>query len=48
MVFEQMTGHALQGDVAISYEPEGLKWTLTAPLRNVAAAKPDEGLKDVI
>ena len=48
MVFEQMTGHALQGAVDISYEPEGLKWTLTAPLRNVVASKPDEGLKNVI
>ena len=40
MVFEQMTGHALQGDVSIAYDPEGLKWTLKAPFRNVVATSP--------
>ncbi|WP_229714507.1 sensor histidine kinase [Aquisalinus luteolus] len=34
-VIERMAAHAVSGDVDLSYAPDGLKWTLSAPLDRV-------------
>jgi two-component sensor histidine kinase len=41
VVFEQMVAQQLGGEVHIDYRPEGLRWTLSIPLRSLIAEVPE-------